>query len=75
MPRAYSEDLRWRAVWLHLIHGLNYRDVVQILFKTNLDNMVLFSLWMVIQFKSVNPREVITGNSVFYKQHEVWLTD
>ena len=32
MPRAYSEDLRWRAVWLHLVRGLSYIDVAQTLF-------------------------------------------
>ena len=32
MPKAYSEDLRWRAVWLHLVRGLSYTDVAQTLF-------------------------------------------
>ena len=32
MPKAYSEDLRWRAVWLHLIRGMSYTDVAQVLF-------------------------------------------
>ena len=32
MPKAYAEDLRWRAVWLHLVRGLSYADVAQTLF-------------------------------------------
>ena len=32
MPKAYLEDLRRRAVWLHLICGLSYTDVAQTLF-------------------------------------------
>jgi transposase len=31
MPKAYSEDLRWRAVWLHLVRGFSYADVAQTL--------------------------------------------
>ena len=32
MPKAYSDDLRWRAVWLHLVRGKSYKDVEQVLF-------------------------------------------
>ena len=32
MPKAYSDDLRWRAVWLHLVRGKSYEDVAQVLF-------------------------------------------
>ena len=27
MPRPYSTDLRWRAVWLHLTHQLDVKDI------------------------------------------------
>ena len=32
MPKAYSEDLRWRAVWLHLIHRFSYAEIAEVLF-------------------------------------------
>ena len=32
MPAKYSEDLRWRAVWLHLIRGLSVGEVADLLF-------------------------------------------
>ena len=32
MPKSYSEDLHWRAVWLHLVRGLSYTDVAHTLF-------------------------------------------
>lgn len=32
MPINYSEDLRWRAVWLHLIRKLSYAEIADILF-------------------------------------------
>ena len=31
MPRAYSTDLRWRAVWLHLAHNLDVAEISQLL--------------------------------------------
>ena len=32
MPKAYSEDLRWRAVWLNLVKGMTYTEVAEVLF-------------------------------------------
>ena len=32
MPKSYSEDLRWRAVWLHLIRRLSYAEIAEVLF-------------------------------------------
>ena len=32
MPAKYSEDLRWRAVWLHLIHGWSADEIADVLF-------------------------------------------
>ena len=26
MPKSYSADLRWRAVWQHLVRGLSYAE-------------------------------------------------
>lgn len=31
MPRAYSDDLRWRAVWMHLFLGKSLEEVSRIL--------------------------------------------
>ena len=32
MPVPYSEDLRWRVVWLHITRGLSYKDISDLLF-------------------------------------------
>ena len=32
MPRAYSEDLRWRAVWLHVVYGMSIAKIAEVLF-------------------------------------------
>ena len=32
MPVPYSEDLRWRVVWLYLTKGLSYKEISDLLF-------------------------------------------
>ena len=32
MPINYSEDLRWRAVWLHLVQRMSYAEIADTLF-------------------------------------------
>lgn len=32
MPRAYSEDLRWRAVWLAIVRGMSSLEISHVLF-------------------------------------------
>ena len=34
MPIAYSEDLRWRAVWLHIVHGMTTSQIGDVLFMS-----------------------------------------
>ena len=34
MPKAYSEDLRWRAVWSSLVRGMSYSDIATVLFMS-----------------------------------------
>ena len=36
MPTAYSEDLRWRAVWLNIIKGMTYTEVAEVLFMSEM---------------------------------------
>lgn len=31
MPNPYSLDLRWRVVWLHLVHGATSAEIVRLL--------------------------------------------
>ena len=35
MPKAYSEDLRWRAVWLNVVRGVSYKDIATTLFMSD----------------------------------------
>ena len=32
MPKSYSENLRWRAVWLAVVRGLSVREIASVLF-------------------------------------------
>lgn len=32
MPRAYSEDLQWRAVWLLIVRGMSTAEIAEVLF-------------------------------------------
>ena len=32
MPIKYSEDLRWRAVWLHILRGMSTEEISDVLF-------------------------------------------
>ena len=32
MPKAYSDDLRWRAVWLHTIRRMSFEEIAEMLF-------------------------------------------
>ena len=32
MPKAYSVDLRWRAVWLHVVSGMSSAEIAVVLF-------------------------------------------
>ena len=32
MPKAYSIDLRWRAVWLAIVRGISTTEIAHILF-------------------------------------------
>ena len=34
MPKSYSEDLRWRAVWLSVVRGMTYQDIAKVLFMS-----------------------------------------
>ena len=34
MPKAYSEDLRWRAVWLNIVKGMTYTEIAEVLFMS-----------------------------------------
>ena len=31
MPRAYATDLRWRAVWLHVVYNMEVTEISQLL--------------------------------------------
>ena len=31
MPNSYSEDLRWRAIWLHTVRATSYSEIADVL--------------------------------------------
>ena len=34
MPKPYSKDLRWRAVWLNVVRGMNSFEIADLLFMS-----------------------------------------
>ena len=34
LPKAYSEDFRWRAVWLNIVKGMTYTEIAEVLFMS-----------------------------------------
>ena len=42
MPKAYSEDLRWRAVWLNIVRGMSYKDIATMCEKSVQRYLTLF---------------------------------
>ena len=58
MPAKYSEDLRWRAVWLHLIRGLSVSEIADVLFvcKRNVEPSTMLLVVLHPQISSMDPR-------------------
>ena len=61
MPKAYSEDLRWRAVWLNIVQGMNYSEVAEALFMC--EKSVYRYLSQFHATGSVKPKEHTGGPS------------
>ena len=59
MPKAYSEDLRWRAVWLALIRGMNSTEIAHHLFMC--EKSVRRYLTLFHSTGSVAPKEHRSG--------------
>lgn len=59
MPKAYSEDLRWRAVWLSVVRGMSYSEIAEVLFMS--EKSVYRYLSLFHSSGSVKAREP-TGN-------------
>ena len=34
MPKSYSEDLRWRAIWLSIVRGMTPSEIAEVLFMS-----------------------------------------
>ena len=66
MPAKYSEDLRWRAVWLHLIRGLSVSEIADVLFVCKRSAEKYLSLYHATG--SVAPRyQQLTGHDNNYR--------
>ena len=59
MPKAYSEDLCLRIVWLHLIHHFSYAEIAEVLFMCKKSVMRYIDLFN--STGSVAPTEQING--------------
>ena len=70
MPRPYSEDLCWRAVWLNVVHGMNPARLAEVLFMAERSvyrYLALFNLTGCVDSKehSSGPEEVISDLEQF----------
>ena len=63
MPVGYSVDLRWRAVWIHLICGKSRYEIAELLFmsKGSVDRYI--SLYQ--STGTVEPRKRVMGFLVY----------
>ena len=59
MPKAYSEDLRWRAVWLHVVSEMSPADIADVLFMA--ERSVYRYLALFHATGSVEPKEHNSG--------------
>ena len=59
MPVAYSEDLRWRAVWLHIVRGMTTSQIGDVLFMS--ERSVQRYLAIFHSTGSVDPKKPKTG--------------
>ena len=59
MPKAYSVDLRWRAVWLHVVRGMSSADIADVLFMS--ERSVYRYLALFQSTGSVDPKEHNSG--------------
>ena len=50
MPKSYSEDLHWRAVWLHIAQGMSYHDISMLLYMSERSVQMYME-----QFHTVDP--------------------
>jgi len=59
MPKAYSEDLTWRAVWLHVVCEMSPADIANVLFMA--ERSVYRYLVLFHATGSVEPKEHNSG--------------
>ncbi len=59
MPKSYSEDLRWRAVWLHVIQRKSCAEIGQLLYMCEKSVQRYISLFNATG--SVSPKEHKNG--------------
>lgn len=59
MPKAYSVDLRWRAVWLHVVRGMNPAGIADMPFMA--ERSVYRYLALFNSTGSVDPKEHNSG--------------
>ena len=59
MPKPYSEDLRWRAVWLSVVRGMSSLEISDLLFMS--ERSVQRYLCLLHSSGSVSPKDSSGG--------------
>ncbi len=70
MPKAYSDDLRWRAVWLGLARGMPCEDIANVLFMC--EKSVYRYLHLFHTTGSVSPETYTPGPKKLLSEFELF---
>ena len=70
MPRSYSEDLKWRSVWLALVRGINVVEIASVLFMCEKSVRRYLSLFYLTG--SVSPKQHTGGPSKTLHEFELF---
>ena len=68
MPKSYAEDLRWRAIWLHMVRGMCVSDIAEMLFMCK--RSVQRYLALFYSTGPVAPKESSGGPVRILNEHE-----
>ena len=68
MPRAFSLDLRWRAVWAHMVHNLTFSEIAEACCLS--ERTVRRYVDLFHQTRDIHPRVYIPGPKKLLGEYE-----
>ena len=70
MPKAYSNDLRWRVVWLSIVREMSVEDIANVLFMC--ERSVYRYLYLFHTTGSVSPEKYSPGPQKMLSEFELF---